>query len=161
MKEIKLAHGKVTLVDDKDFEWLNQWTWTAHYCKHSGLTYVMRNERDKETKKVTRITMHREITNAPEDMYVDHINHDTLDNQRSNIRLATSAQNSYNVRMKRSNSTGYKGIDRLPSKNWRARIRFSGTRLTVGIFSKKEDAARAYNEAAIKYHGEFACLNKI
>jgi hypothetical protein len=93
-------------------------------------------------------------------MEVDHINHNGLDNRRINLRIATARQNKQNTKIQKSNTSGYKGVTKDRTK-WRAMIRISGKRVHLGMFDDKRDAAIAYNRAAIKYHGDFACINDI
>jgi len=104
--------------------------------------------------------MHREMMNAPAGMLVDHRNGDNLDNRRSNLRLATPTENSCNRRKKTGGSSRYKGVTfNRRSGKWFARIRIHGKCIFLGTFESEVEAARAYDAAAKKYHGEFACLN--
>jgi hypothetical protein len=108
--------------------------------------------------------MHRIILKAPKDAHVDHINGDGLDNRKWNLRLCTRSQNLCNSSIKRNNTSGYKGV-RLDKwigyKKWRAYIWTNGRQKYIGNFSCKNEAAKAYNETATKYYGEFAKLNII
>lgn len=93
----------------------------------------------------------------------DHRNHHTLDNRRSNLRIASPAQNSRNIRPQKTNGKGpcassMKGVD-FWNGTWRARIFLSGKRPCLGRFAKEEDAGRAYDTAAVGHYGEFAVLN--
>lgn len=108
----------------------------------------------------------------PADKMVDHIDGNGLNNLRSNLRFATMSQNIANSKVRKDNTTGYKGVSWFVGSkhpngvwkskpSWTARIGINGKRITVGYFATKEEAARAYNKAAIKYHGEFAKLNII
>jgi hypothetical protein len=106
MKSIPLTQGQFALVDDGDFENLNQWRWQAVWDKHTKSYYAVRTDysgflgfRRKQT-----IRMHRQIMNTPEDMDCDHWNHDTLDNQRRNLRNVTNSQNLMNRRGANVNS---------------------------------------------------------
>ena len=99
--------------------------------------------------------------NFPEGFFVDHINNDSLDNRRANLRLATAVQNACN-RKKISSETSSKHIGIYFEKRtgrWTAKIRANGKRLWLGRFTSEIDAAKAYDAAAQKYHGEFAQLN--
>lgn len=158
MKEIQLTQGKVTVVDDKDFEWLSQWKWCAHLHPQSGKYYVVRSKTTKGKKKTVR--MSREILEITEtNIYVDHINGDTLDNRRDNLRSATNTQNQWNSGLSTSNTKGLKGISYSPTrtsfKKWQAKIRFGGKRLHIGYFETPEEAASAYLRKARELHGEF------
>jgi len=100
MKEIKLTQGKFAIVDDADYNWLNQWKWYAKICSNGKRIYVARFQRING--KPTTIYMHRIITNCPEDKEVDHINGDSLDNRRKNLRIVTRSENSNNRRYNRN-----------------------------------------------------------
>lgn len=92
----------------------------------------------------------------------DHINGVRNDNRRCNLRPATMSQNRINYSGMRTNTSGYKGVNRCKAeKKWRARIMTNGKRLSLGSFDDPKDAAKAYNKAALKLHGEFARLNKV
>jgi hypothetical protein len=155
MKEIQLTQGKVALVDDDIYEYLNQWKW--YYSK---LNYAMRSKRIN--KKKTFFLMHRVIMDTELNMIVDHLNGNGLDNRRSNLRNCTHAENMRNRKINKKNRSGFKGVSYYTKGNkWRAMIKFNNLRIHIGFYIDPIDAARAYNEAAIKYHGEFANLNKI
>lgn len=155
MKEIQLTQGKVALVDDDDFEWLNQWKWRI---SKRGYAYRV------ESKKIggKSIYMHVQITNRPIGMNTDHINGIRLDNQRKNLRICTPAQNSKNHNKQQNNTSGYKGVywDKKNNK-WKAQIKNSGKQISLGRYENILDAAMAYNNAAIKYYGDFARPNQL
>jgi hypothetical protein len=159
MKEIQLSQGKVAIVDDKDYEYLSKFKWYASYSR-SGF-YAVRSNR--QGQKPSHILMHRVILNAPLDKEGDHINGDTLDNRRCNLRLCSHSQNICNSRKPTDSKTSiYKGVS-LPKgyKRWKACIAINGRNKHLGFFSNELDAAKAYNKAAIELFGEFARLNVI
>lgn len=92
-------------------------------------------------------------------MHVDHINGDGLDNTRNNLRAVTPAENLRNQRLRKDNTSGFKGVSRHEGR-WRARVRVDGKYTHVGLFDSAEDAARAYDEAARNMHGIFARTNE-
>lgn len=97
------------------------------------------------------------------DFIIDHANRDKLDNRMSNLRNATKAQNQINAGVSRANTSGYKGVSRAfkdgREKCWSAKISKNDKSIHIGMFATAEGAARAYDEAAKKYHGKFAYLN--
>lgn len=157
-KEIALTQGKVAIVDDDDFARLIQHKWT--YLEHTHGGYALRNGRDTNPIRHT-VLMHREIMSAGIGFMVDHINGDTLDNRKSNLRLCTNAQNMRNQKRHRDNKTSrYKGVSlKRDCNKYRAQLCTNGKVTHLGYFDSELDAARAYDQAALKYHGEFARLN--
>ena len=154
MKKIKLTKGYEAIVDDKDFDFLNQWKW---YFAHG---YAVRTQNNYPNKPF-QVRMHRIILGTPEGMDSDHINRDRLDNRRSNLRICNRSQNISNTFL-RSNKSGYKGVSWKKSNNkWVAQITVFGKTLHLGIYSDPKEAAKVYNQAAQKHHGEFAVLNSI
>jgi len=159
MKEIALTKGKVAIVDDEDFERLNRHKWTATTDKGRKLWYAYRQEKSLSGKYIA-IKMHREIMGVgPYDQLdVDHRDRNGLNNQKYNLRACTRSQNLCN--MVRFNPSGYKGVSlQTRGKKWVAKIQINGKQIYLGIFTQKEDAARAYDRAALKYHGEYSRLN--
>jgi len=151
MKVIKSSNGFDILVDNEDYEYFNQWKWRCH----NG--YACRTTRTK------KLYIHRELLNFPKDKNVDHINRNRLDNRKENLRLATVSQNGINSdKRKDKTSSIYKGVSWSKHANmWKARINFNKKEFHLGYFKLEDDAAEAYNTAAIRYFGEFAKLNEI
>lgn len=156
MKEIQLSRGYKAIVDDEDYDRLSQWRWNISTC--NGGVYPTRGERIEGTKPQRRrvVRMHVEIMNPPAGMLVDHINGDTLDNRRCNLRVCTKGQNQMNMRRNSRNTSGYRGVHwNKKNKKWTAIIRVANRKHYLGLFESVEAAATAYAEASRKYHGEF------
>ena len=159
MKEIQLTQGKMAIVDDEDFEWLNTFNW---YVSSNGYA-----RRDKMINyKRFRYSMHREImglTSDDRDLEVDHINGNRLDNRRENLRVCTLKQNRQSQsKQKRNTTSKYKGVSFCKDRgNWKASIKTNGKTKFLGRFKDEDQAARAYNEKAIELFGDFAKLNII
>jgi hypothetical protein len=154
MKQIPLTRGKIALVDDEDFEMLSAHKW---YCNKGG--YAVRATGPKGHQK--GVFMTHVIMNCPEHLRVDHANGVQLDNQKYNLRVCTHAENGRNRRKHVADaSSKYKGIYlHKKTGKWIVRIAIDRKRIFVGQFADETEAARAYDEAAKKYHGEFALLN--
>lgn len=158
-KRIPLTQGYFTIVDDEDYEELCKYNWQTHIDQR-GFMYAVKGI-PRGLKNIPN-RMHRIILNAKNNETVDHINHNTLDNRKKNLRICTKAQNSANSKGRKKRLHKYKGIAKTTDGGrWQAQITFNYKRIYLGCFKTMEEAAKAYNDAAIKYHGEFACLNKI
>lgn len=161
-KEIPLSRGLVALVDDADFESIGKIKWSA--LASGAKIYAAHQWRHPGGEK-SAVLMHRLITEACGRLQVDHINGDGLDNRRANLRLCTKAQNAKN-RKQRPPASGFKGVYRRDDgrgsgKRFRALISVDGQRVNLGAFPSALDAARAYDAAARRLHGEFASLNGV
>jgi|SRR5690606_26680707 len=147
-KLIPLTRGKFAKVDNEDFDKVRGFNW--YYNKH-GTGYATNSHLGP---------MHRYITNTPKGMVVDHINHDTLDNRKSNLRICTQLQNSANQRPYENSSSKYKGVSWDSENNkWRATIRWGGVSKCLGRYETEEEAGVAYDLEAIHRQGDFAYLN--
>lgn len=154
MKEVPLTQSKVAVVDDDMFAYFMRWAWyfNGRYAVRHAKTFL---------GKRNLIFMHNEVTPCPNGFELDHINLNKLDNRRSNLRIATKAQNRRNQGMHKNNQTGFKGVSPTKSqkKPYSAAIGISGQTIYLGSFDKAEDAARAYDEKARELFGEFARTN--
>lgn len=160
MKTIPLTKGYFTKVDDDDYERLAIYRWYADASRLSEVRAV--RSINIGNKKTRRITLSREIMNAPKELKVDHINRDTLDNRKCNLRICTQGENCRNRSKMTNSKSKYKGIGWNSTQNkWISKIVYKGKRIHLGVFVDECEAARVYNEAAKKYFGEFAYLNKI
>ena len=157
---IPLTMGKVAIVDAADFDALSAYKWCAMQSGNGKFRAMRKGPRNGGSGAA--ILMHRLVMSAPEGVKVDHINHDPLDNRRSNLRLCTRSQNICNRRMPRGPNTPYRGVSRRQDcKSWRAQIKADGRNIHLGNFHTPEEAARAYDAAARHYYGEFATLNRV
>jgi hypothetical protein len=145
--------NKQTIVDDEDFKKLNRYRWS----------FVGRGYACRGTSKEGTIYMHRMLMKARKGQQVDHINNNKLDNCKANLRIANNFQNNVNQGLRKTNTSGYKGVywhNQL--KRWGVLIRVgNGKRLSLGTYNDPKVAAKVYNKAALKYHGEFAVLNEV
>ncbi|MCJ7730610.1 MAG: beta-Ala-His dipeptidase [Sedimentisphaerales bacterium] len=157
-RKIYLGEGEWTILEPQDYYRLRDFKWRL--LGNGWNFYAVRDVKTKPYR--TKVfSMHREIMNPPDGLLVDHRNNDSLDNRKANLRLATHSQNSCNRRkIKSKTSSRFIGVcfDKYRER-WTAYIRFHGRRIWLGRFKNEMDAAKAYDEAARKYHGEFARLN--
>ncbi len=157
-KLIPLTQGKSTIVDAEDFEELSQYNWhVSHYCRQAK-SHKIESWRVMRRKGKTHVYMSREIMKPEDGMVVDHINHDTLDNRKANLRTCTSSENMRNSYPQKNASSPFKGVTPVHRK-WKVHIRYKNTMMYLGLFSTEIDAALAYDRKAKELHGEFAYLN--
>lgn len=151
MQKIKLTQNKFALVDNEDFERLSKVKWCA--LKSRGKTYAGRNLK----KKKGFIFMHVEIMKTPKGMDTDHIDGDSLNNQKKNLRICTRSQNLMNRGKTKLNKSGFKGVSWSKGRDkWIAYIHINKKTKNLGRFSSKLKAYEAYCKACQKYHGEFS-----
>ncbi len=157
-RKINLGDSLFTIVDPDVFYLLNKFNWCAR--KSHGNIYAVRFVND--TNKDSKISsMHRVIMNPPPGFLVDHKNNNTLDNTKANLRLATPLQNQFNKKKtSKKTSSKFIGVSFVKHyRKWDSRISRNHKRIFLGYFLSEIDAAKAYDAAAKKYHGEFARLN--
>lgn len=156
MAFITLAGGLVSEVDDADVCLLTSYKWYAQWNGKTKSYYAVCSE--KNNRKRVTIRMQRLITGAGNGELVDHINRDTLDNRRSNLRVCTASNNSMN-RSVHGSTCKFKGVTISKSGRWRARITINGKTKCIGSFPTPEEAAKIYDKNAAELFGEFALLN--
>ena len=157
-RRIYLGEGKWVILDQQDYYRLSGFKW---YVNGNGVNfYAFRNM--VVGPGLTKMkSMHREIMGSPKGMLVDHRNRDTFDNRRENLRLATHSQNSCNTeRKKTGRSSQYRGVSWDKKRGyWNTQVVSKGKMVFFGRYKNEIEAAKAYDAAARKYHGEFARLN--
>ena len=146
---IPLTRGKYAIVDEDMAEEIGKYNW---HCTYYGYA-----KRLLSKKPLIHQSMHELVMGCKN---IDHINHDTLDNRRANLRVCTSSQNLMNTRKRRNTSSKYKGVS-LENGKWSSYITKDKKRHRLGRFIKEEEAALYYNIAAQLFFGEFAFLNPI
>lgn len=161
MKEIQLTQGFVALVDDEDYERLKDQKW--HVKRYAHTAYAQTNALKPDGSRTMRY-MHRIILGLTDPaIQADHIDGNGLDNRRQNLRIASKAENLRNRSRSRNNTSGFKGVYRATRNRlhpWRTLIK-AGKLISGGYYSTAIEAAFAYNELALKHHGEFAKLNEM
>lgn len=150
--------GGTFLMDTDDLPLLSGY----HLEDRNG--YIRLSKRAEGGQRV-RTSYHRFIINAPDDMEVDHINRNSYDNRKANLRLCTRSQNARNRKGRKNTSSRFKGVvfdkGHKGSKPWRAYTTIDGRRIWLGYHPTQEAAAKVYDEYAKKQFGQFACLNNV
>lgn len=153
MKYIELKNGGQVKVDDEDFEWLNEFSWRLNPWGYAE------TRKQKDLKRET-LKMHRLINKTPKGFSTDHINHDKLDNRKSNLRTVTQKENSMNARPQKGHKfkgTHYNKVE----KYWVSYITINGKKTYLGVYATEEEAALVYNKAAKEHFPDFAFLNDV
>jgi len=154
--KLKLTNGKYTLIDKKFYDKVKNYKWR----QDSLAGHVVITIGKKGHRKLLRL--HRLIINVKDGELVDHINGNVLDNRLKNLRLANKSKNAMNRGKQRNNTSGYKGVSFNKQMNmWQAQLVANKIKRLNSFFKTKKEAAIAYNNAAIKFHKEFARLNNI
>lgn len=152
--KIPLTLGLSTLIERSDYDYVGRFKWCAQW---NWKSFIVKRHKDGKV-----VSLHREIMGNPEGMVIDHINGNTLDNRRCNLRIATQTQNQRNEKLRKNNTSGFKGVhySRL-LKKWIASIQDGPTTAYLGAFSTPELAAEAYDLAATLKDPEFCSTNRI
>lgn len=153
---IPLTQGQFAKVSPHRYEELSKYKWQAWWSHDTKSFYAVRSEYPRT--RIQEYKMHRQILGLSKgDRKIsDHINHDTLDNRDENLRIVTKQQNQWNSKRRKSNTSGYKGVQFCKAGNkWVARIKVNGTRIHIGRFPDPLSAHAAYCAAAKHYFGEF------
>jgi hypothetical protein len=159
---IWLTQGRYSIVDNKDYEYLNQWSWQFHRTRGGFNGYAQRKPLKREEDK-KQLKLHRYLLNAPVNLLVDHINGNGLDNRRENLRLCTNHENQQNQKKweiwgKRPTTSKYKGVCwKKSNRLWVVKVQ----KRHYGYFNCEVQAAEKYDEVAEKLYGEFALTNKM
>lgn len=152
MQKIPLTQNQYAVVDDDDYEFLSKKNWSAQWSPFTESYYAVSEENGK------RIHMHAIVNKTPLGMQTDHVDRNTLNNCKSNLRSVTASQNNMNKDKQKNNTSGFKGVVKH-GNNWRARIKINKKLYSLGTFKTPEEAAQAYDDAAKKYFKDFAILN--
>lgn len=148
---IPLVHGGSALIDREDLDRVMGFRW---YDRPDGYAYGVIVYR--------WVLLHRFILNAEDGSVIDHKNRDTLDCRKENLRFCSFSQNSMNSRKRIGGSSRFKGVHfESQTRKWRAEVTVNYKTIKLGRFSSEEEAAIAYNSAALDLHGEFARINEI
>ena len=150
---IPLLNGGETIIDAEDYDRVKDYGWRKD--RNSYVFSPFTKNGKNGSRNLPRIIMH-----PSDDLHVDHIDNNPLNNCKQNLRLCTHAQNMMNRKITGRGSSKYKGVSKQGYR-WVARIKANCKLYYLGIFKSEDEAAKAYNKGAVKYHGEFANLNEI
>jgi hypothetical protein len=154
MAYINLTQGKTTEIDDVDYPFISSIKWRTANIR--GKLYAI------NSSKIYESSLHRLLLGASSGVVVDHIDGNGLNNKRSNLRLCSNKENVRYQTLSKMNTSGYKGVSiHKQTQKYRAQIRVNNRLMHLGLYTTKEEAAEAYNNAAIVHFGPFAKLNLI
>jgi hypothetical protein len=160
MKEILLPKGKITIIDDKDYNEISKYKW---YIKSHGRTwYVYRIHYDLITKKRSSVYLHRQILDLQscDGKITDHIDRNGLNNTRINLRIVSYQQNAINRRLPKNNKSGFRGVSYSKiHRKWKACIRYNNKTIYLGLYQTPTEAARGYDVKAKELFKRYAILN--
>lgn len=137
-----------TKIDIEEIEKCKIHKWSMYITQQKGI-YIA-----KKSKENKSIYLHRYIMRCPSNKVVDHINHDTLDNRKRNMRIITHQQNIMNQKLNKNNTSGHTGVYLYKGK-WLSIITVNGKQIRLGYYENKEEAVKARKEAEKKYFGEY------
>lgn len=163
-------HGThIALIDKEDYPRVKDIRWSLRVEGHAIYAHTniphpngtwYRSSSGKRRRRMATVLMHRLIANSPKGKVTDHINHNGLDNRKSNLRVCTIAENTRNQQRQKGSTSIYKGVYWYKArKKWQAEIMFKGKRIYIGRFTDEKEAARASDAKAKELHGEYAYLN--
>ena len=159
MKKIKVANDRYAIVDDDDYMLLKDKNWYIS-IPNKGQEYCYAGYCVWQDGAYHHVWMHRVVTGAQPGQVVDHVNSNTLDNRKSNLRVCTLRENALNSRPRKNTTSKYKGVSRVKSNGkWYASIKSGKKSYNLGVFESEEKAAKVYDEAAFRLFGEYAYLN--
>ena len=154
---VTLTRGYEAIIDASDVSLVEGVNWSVLALRDNSVYAGRSSYSDNQTGKKTTILMHRVIMGAPTGMMIDHSDGDGTNNRRSNMRIATHAENMRNRRMSTNNTSGFKGVHwDKKSRKWCAQIRNNSVGRYLGLFDTPEAAHAAYVAASELLHGEFA-----
>lgn len=154
IRHIALTKNQFSVVDAEDYECINAFAWQAKWDAHTKQFRAERSIR-LESGKRRSLGMHRQIMGDPEGLLVDHMNHNTLDNRKINLRTCTQSQNSMNRRVRSHNKLGLKGVSKMGNR-YSAHVTTNGKKTYLGCFKSPELAYAEHIRASKQVHGEFS-----